>query len=92
MLNISFESNQPMSFSNLKVGDEFDTSQFRATAAYTPTWREDVLKQTTALSGKVLVVAKKKIDDKSYIVLRLTNLIFDTRHKKAALLKSRAAS
>jgi hypothetical protein len=27
MLNISFESNQPMSFSNLKVGDEFDTKK-----------------------------------------------------------------
>ena len=29
MLNISFESNQPMSFSNLKAGDTFDSSQFQ---------------------------------------------------------------
>lgn len=77
MLIISFESNQPMSFSDLKVGDEFDSSQFHASAAYTPTWKEDILKQTKVLSGNVSVLAKKKIDDKSYIVLRLTNLIFD---------------
>ena len=38
MLNISFESNKPMSFSNLKAGDTFDSSQFHAAAAYTPTW------------------------------------------------------
>lgn len=77
MLNISFESNQPMSFSDLKVGDAFDSSQFHATAAYTPTWEEYILRQTIALSGKVTVLDKKKIDGKSYIVLRLTNLIFD---------------
>ena len=77
MLNISFESNQPMSFSNLKAGDTFDSSQFHAAAAYTPTWMEDILIQATALSGKVTVIGTSKVGDKSYMTLRLTNFRFD---------------
>ena len=76
-LNISFESNQPMSFSNLKAGDTFDSSQFHAAAAYTPTWMEDILIQATALSGKVTVIGTSKVGDKSYMTLRLTNFRFD---------------
>ena len=78
MLNISFESNQPMSFSNLKSGDTFDSSQFHAAAAYTPTWMEYILKQATALSGKVTVVGTNKVGDKSYMTLRLTDLRFNS--------------
>ena len=77
LLNITFESNQPLSLSELKAGDTFDSSQFHAAAAYTPTWTEDILIQATALSGKVTVVGTKTIEDKSYMVLRLTNLKFD---------------
>ena len=77
MLSITFESNQPMSFSDLKTGDTFDSSQFHAAAAYTRTWMEKVLIQTTALSGTVTVMGTKKIDDKSYMTLRLTDLKFD---------------
>ena len=77
MLNISFESNQPMSFSNLKAGDTFDSSQFHAAAAYTPTWMEAILKQATALSGKITVVGTSKVGDKSYMTLKLTNLRFN---------------
>ena len=77
MLNISFESNRPMSFSNQKAGDTFDSSQFHAAAAYTPTWMEDILIQATALSGKVTVIGTSKVGDKSYMTLRLTNFRFD---------------
>lgn len=77
MLNINFESNQPMSFGDLKPGDTFDSSQFHAAAAYTPTWTEAVLIQATALSGKVSVVGTKNVGDKSYMVLRLIDLRFD---------------
>ena len=77
LLNITFESNRPLSLSELKAGDTFDSSQFHAAAAYTPTWTEDILIQATALSGKVTVVGTKTIEDKSYMVLRLTNLKFD---------------
>ena len=77
MLNISIDSNQPMSFSNLKAGDSFDSSQFHAAAAYTQTWREDILDQATALSGKVTVVGTSMVGDKSYMTLRLTNLRFN---------------
>ena len=35
MLNITFESDKPMSFSNMKAGDTFDNNQFHAAAAYT---------------------------------------------------------
>jgi hypothetical protein len=77
MLNISFESNEPMSFSNLKVGDTFDCNQFRANAAYTPTWMEAIMKQTTALSGNITVIGTSKVGDKSLMTLRLSNLLFD---------------
>ena len=77
MLNISFESNKPMSFSNLKAGDTFDSSQFHAAAAYTPTWGEAILRQTTALSGKITVVGTSKVGDISYMTLRLTDLRFN---------------
>ena len=43
-LGFSFESDQPMSFSNLKAGDTFDSSQFDASASYTPTWTEAVMR------------------------------------------------
>ena len=77
MLTISFESRQPMSFSNLKKGDTFDSNQFHASAAYTPTWPEAILRQTSALSGRVSIAATKKEGDKSYIVLRLIDLRFE---------------
>jgi hypothetical protein len=77
MLNISFESNQPMSFSNLKAGDTFDSSKFRADASYTPTWTEKVMICTTASSGNVTVLGTSKVGDKSYMTLKLTDLRFD---------------
>ena len=55
----------------------FDSSQFHASAAYTPTWMEDILIQATALSGKVTVIGTSKVGDKSYMTLRLTNFRFD---------------
>ncbi len=77
LLKISLESKQPMSFYDLKEGDTFDSSQFRASAAYTPTWEEYILRMATALSGKVTVVGMKNEGDKSYMVLRLVDLRFD---------------
>ena len=77
LLNINFESSRPMSFSDLKPGDTFDSSQFHAAAAYTPTWAECILIQATALSGKVTVVGTSKVGDKSYMILRLSDLRFD---------------
>lgn len=77
MLNINFESNKPMSFKDLKSGDTFDSSQFHASAAYTPTWPEAILRQATALSGKVIVVGTSIVGDKSYLTLRLSNLRFN---------------
>ena len=74
MLNIDFDSNEPIYFSDMKVGDTFDSSQFHASAAYTPTWMEAILKQAVALSGKITVVGTSKTDDKSYITLKLSDL------------------
>ena len=77
-LGFSFESDQPMSFSNLKVGDTFDSSQFDASASYTPTWTEAVMRMAAALSGNITVVGTKEDGDKNYIVLRLTDLRFNS--------------
>ena len=77
MLTIDFNSNEPIYFSDMKAGDTFDSSQFHASAAYTPTWMEAILKQAVALSGKITVVGTSKTDDKSYIILRLSDLRFN---------------
>ena len=77
MLGISFESDKPMSFSNLKPGDSFDSSQFHAAAAYASIGTDKFLREATALSGKVTVIGTKKAGDKTYMVLRLINLQFD---------------
>lgn len=76
-LDISFESEQPMSFDELKAGDTFDSSKFRADASYTPTWTEKVMICTTAFSGNVTVLGTSKVGDKSYMTLKLTDLRFD---------------
>ena len=79
-LSISFESDQPMSFSNLKEGDVFDSSQFYAGASYIPAWAAErgikTMQIADAIDGKLTVVGSKDVGDKSYIVLRLTNLQF----------------
>jgi hypothetical protein len=77
MLNIEFQSNRRMSFNDLKEGDTFDSSQFHASAAYTPTWMEAILIQATALSGSITVSSKGMIEGKPYITLTLTDLKFD---------------
>ena len=77
MLDIEFQSNQRMSFNDLKEGDTFDSSQFHASAAYTPTWMEAILKMATALSGSITVVSKGMIEGKPYITLTLTDLKFN---------------
>ena len=48
-----------------------------AAAAYTPTWAEYILIQAPALSGKVTVLGTRKVGDKSYMILRLSDLRFD---------------
>ena len=77
MLDIEFQSNRRMSFNDLKEGDTFDCSQFHASAAYTPTWTEAIMKMATALSGSITVASKGMIEGKPYITLTLTDLKFD---------------
>ena len=77
MLDIEFQSDRRMSFNDLKEGDTFDSSQFHASAAYTPTWMEAILKMATALSGSITVLSKGWIEGKPYITLTLTDLKFD---------------
>ena len=77
MLDIEFQSDRRMSFNDLKEGDTFDSSQFHASAAYTPTWMEAILKMATALSGSITVLSKGWIEGKPYITLTLTDLKFN---------------
>ena len=76
-LDIGFASDEPMNFSDLKVGDTFDTTQFQAEASITPTWTETIMKTVFAKGGNVTVVDRKRVDDKNYIVLKIINLRFD---------------
>ena len=76
-LTIDFQSDCQMSFNDLKEGDTFDSSQFHASAAYTPTWMEAILIEGNALSGSISVVSKGRIGDKPCITLKLTDLRFE---------------
>ena len=77
MLTIDFQSDCQMSFNDLKEGDTFDSSQFHASAAYTPTWMEAIMIVGNALSGSITVVSKDMIGDKPCITLKLTDLRFE---------------
>ena len=77
MLDIEFQSDRRMSFNDLKEGDTFDSSQFHASAAYTPTWMEAIMIVGNALSGSITVVSKDMIGDKPCITLKLTDLRFE---------------
>ena len=77
MLTIDFQSDRQMSFNDLKEGDTFDSSQFHASAAYTPTWMEAIMIVGNALSGSITVVSKDMIGDKPCITLKLTDLRFE---------------
>ena len=77
VLNVSFESNQPVSFSDLKTGDTFDSSQFHVAAAYYVTGEEALFITTRALSGSVTVVGFRSDGDHKYMALKLTDLCFN---------------
>ena len=81
MLSLGFENTEPMSFSQLSAGDSFCVGQFQAHVSYTPTWPEKVMIGTSAKSGTITVVGTEKADDKSYLTLKLTNLLFDAIDK-----------
>ncbi len=80
-LDIDFETDTEMTFDDLKVGDTFDTEQFRAFADYTPTWMEDIGRGTRALSGQLTVANRRKVEDTSFITLELKDIKFEAIDK-----------
>ena len=74
---LRLDSDQPKSISELEIGETYDCSQSWTFASLTPTWTEAVVKGIESSSGHVTVVDKKKIGEKSYVVLRFTGLQFN---------------
>ena len=70
MLTIGFQSNRQMSFNDLKEGDTFDSSQFDAAAAYTPTWMEAILK------GQFLILPSQASNQISVYATVVQNPVF----------------
>ena len=77
---LRLDSDQPKSFSELEIGETYDCSQSWTFAALTPTDEnrsDKVVWGIESSSGQVTVVDKKKIGEKSYVVLRFTGLQFN---------------
>ena len=88
-LSINKESDQRMSFSDLKEGDTYDASELLIAVynRYPAKPGEDVpavMRGTRASSGKITVAGTKDMDGKEYIILRLTDLQFDVRDYSCA--------
>ena len=78
--NINIESDKPLTFNNLKAGETFYSSQYKAYFYYNRVWLE-LYGMTPALNGILTVVDKKQVDGKDYVVLRLTDFRFDAIDK-----------
>lgn len=80
-IDINIESRSELKFSDLKVGDIFDSSQVHVYASYTPTWMEAIPKYATTLSGQLEVVDKKTVDGEEFITLGFRDFKFDSIDK-----------
>lgn len=80
-IEINIESRSELKFSDLKVGDIFDSGQVHVYASYTPTWMEAIPKYATTLSGQLEVVDKKTVDGEEFITLGFRDFKFDSIDK-----------
>jgi hypothetical protein len=81
LLQVDIESSKRIFIEDLKIGDTFDSSEVGIFAYYTPTWKEYVMRGARAHSGKMRVISKYTTNEKSFLVVRFSDLKFESIDK-----------
>ena len=81
LLQVDIESSKKIFIEDLKIGDTFDSSEVGIFAYYTPTWKEHVMRGARAHSGKMHVISKYTTNEKSFLVVRFSDLKFESIDK-----------
>ena len=81
LLQVDIESSKKIFIEDLKIGDTFDSSEVGIFAYYNPTWKEHVMRGARAHSGKMHVISKYTTNEKSFLVVRFSDLKFESIDK-----------
>ena len=81
LLQVDIESSKRIFIEDLKIGDTFDSSEVGIFAYYNPTWKEHVMRGARAHSGKMHVISKYTTNEKSFLVVRFSDLKFESIDK-----------
>ena len=81
LLQVDIESSKRIFIEDLKIGDTFDSSEVGIFAYYTPTGKEKVLRGARAHSGKMRVINKYTTKEKTFLVMRFSDLKFESIDK-----------
>ena len=81
LLQVDIESSKRIFIEDLKIGDTFDSSEVGSFAYYNPTWKEHVMRGARAHSGKMRVISKYTTNEKSFLVVRFSDLKFESIDK-----------
>lgn len=81
LLQVDIESSKRIFIEDLKIGDTFDSSEVGIFAYYNPTWKEYVMRGARAHSGKMRVISKYTTNEKSFLVVRFSDLKFESIDK-----------
>ena len=81
LLQVDIESSKRIFIEDLKIGDTFDSSEVGIFAYYNPTWKEHVMRGARAHSGKMHVISKYTTNEKSFLIVRFSDLKFESIDK-----------
>ena len=81
LLQVDIESSKRIFIEDLKIGDTFDSSEVGIFAYYNTTWKEHVMRGARAHSGKMRVISKYTTNEKSFLVVRFSDLKFESIDK-----------
>ena len=81
LLQVDIESSKKIFIEDLKIGDTFDSSEVGIFAYYTPTGWEKVMRGARAHSGKMRVIIKYTTKEKTFLVMRFSDLKFESIDK-----------
>ena len=81
LLQVDIERSKRILVEDLKIGDTFDSSEVGIFAYYTPTGMEKVMRGARAHSGKMRVISKYTTKEKSFLVMRFSDLKFESIDK-----------
>ena len=81
LLQVDIERSKRILVEDLKIGDTFDSSEVGIFVYYTPTGKEQVMRGARAHSGKMRVINKYTTKEKTFLVMRFSDLKFESIDK-----------